>query len=136
VHYWELCIPLHEGEQSIARPRTTQLRSYTVATNDITIGSHAIPLHLRAGDDTDPTMELSTVFQAGFEAGFRMGREAGLKEAGEAAVAQVAAAKKSVRVSVRPRVASERFLLGLPCSTRGAYYGSDEKRCPVCKTHR
>ncbi len=107
-----------------------------MATKDITIGSHRIPLRLHAGDDTKPSKEFRTAYQAGFEAGFAMGREAGLKEAAEPAAAQVAAAKKNVRVSVRRRVASEHFLLGLPCCTCGAYYGSDEKRCPLCKTQR
>jgi hypothetical protein len=105
-----------------------------MATSDTTIRSHAIPLHQRAGDDTEATKEFTAIYQAGFEAGFTMGREAGLKEAGQAAVGQVTAAKKKVRISTRRRVASEHFLLGLPCRTCGAYHGSDEKRCPLCKT--
>ena len=104
-----------------------------MTTKHTTIGSGISPLHLRAEDDTEATKEFSTVYQAAFEAGFTMGRQAGLNEAGELAGAQSPAVNKSTRVPVRRRVASRRFLLGLPCRTCGAYYGSDEKRCPVCK---
>ena len=105
-----------------------------MATKHTTIGSGIIPLHLRPEDDTEATKEFSTIYQAGFEAGLTMSHQAGLNEAGRPAGAQSRVVNKSTRVPVRRRVASRRFLLGLPCRTCGAYYGSDEKRCPVCGT--
>ena len=107
---------------------------YTMATKHTTIEPGTLPLHLRAEQDAEATKELSTVYQAGFEAGFKMGRQTGLKDAEEPAGAQSPGVNKRTRVSVRRRAASQRFLLGLPCRTCGAYYGSDEKRCPICKT--
>jgi hypothetical protein len=101
-----------------------------MATKHTTIGSGISPLQLRDVDDTEATKEFSTVYQAGFEAGFTMG------EAGEPARAQSPAVNESTREPVRCRVASPRFLLGLPCRTCGAYYGSEEKRCPVCRTQQ
>jgi len=89
-----------------------------------------------ASKHTEATKEFTAIYQAGFEAGFTMGREAGLKGAGQAAVGRVTAPKTKVRISTRRRVASEHFLLGLPCRACGAYYGSDEKRCPLCKTRQ
>lgn len=100
-----------------------------MATKHTTIGSGISALHLRAEDNTESTKEFSTVYEAGFEAGFTMSRQAGLKKAGEPAGAQ------SPAVNKESTVASPRFLLGLPCRNCGAYYGSDEKRCPVCKTN-
>jgi hypothetical protein len=100
-----------------------------VATKHTTIGSGISALHLRAEDDTESTKEFSTGYHAGFEAGLTMGRQAGLNEAGEPGGAQ------SPAVNNKSTVASPRFLLGLPCRNCGAYYGSDEKRCPVCKTN-
>ena len=105
-----------------------------MATKHTTIGSGIIPMPLRAEDDPEATKEFSAAYQAGFKAGFAMGRQASLNQAGEPAGAQSPAVNKSTRVPVRRRVASRRFLLGLPCRTCGAYYGSDEKRCPVCKS--
>ena len=107
-----------------------------MATKHTTIGSGISPLHLRAEDDTEATKEFSTVHPAGFVAGFTMGRQAGLNEAEEPAGAQSPAVNESTRVRVRCCVASPRFLLGLPCRTCGAYYGSDEQRCPVCRTQQ
>jgi len=107
-----------------------------MATKHTTIGSGISPLQLRALDDTEATKEFSTAYQASYEAGFTIGRQAGLNEAGEPAGAQSPAVNESTRWPVRCRVASPRFLLGLPCRTCGAYYGSDEKRCPVCKTQQ
>jgi hypothetical protein len=106
-----------------------------MAAKQTMIGS-GIPLHLRAEDDTEAIKEFSTIYQAGFDAGFTMGRQAGLNEAGGPAGAQSPVVNKSTRVPVRRRVASRRFLLGLPCRTCGVYYGSDQKRCPVCKTQQ
>lgn len=100
------------------------------------IGSGMIPLHLQAENDTEATEELTMVYHAGFEAGFTMGRQAALKVAEEPHGAQLRGVNKRTRVSVLRRAESRRFLLGLPCRTCGAYYGSDEKRCPVCKTQR
>lgn len=93
-------------------------------------------LHPRAHRKSKRTKEPSTEYQAGFEAGFIVGREAGLKEAlaGKAPVAQLTAAKNNVTVLRLPRVPSHRILLGLPCRSCGAYYGSDEKCCPFCKS--
>ena len=76
------------------------------------------------------------VYHAGFEAGFTMGRQAALKEAEERPGAQLRGVNKRRRVSVRRGAESRHFLLGLPCRTCGAYYSSDEKRCPVCKTQQ
>ncbi|HEX9121605.1 MAG TPA: hypothetical protein VF840_13800 [Terriglobales bacterium] len=105
-----------------------------MATKHTTIGSGIIPLHLRAEDDNEATKEFSTIYQAGFDAGFTMGLQAGLNEAGRPAGGQSPVVNNSTRVPVRRSVESRRFLLGLPCRTCGAYYGSNEKRCPVCKT--
>lgn len=93
-------------------------------------------LHPRAHRKSGRTKEPSTEYQAGFEAGFIVGREAGLKEAeaGKAPVAQLTAAKNNVTVLRRPSVASNRSLLGLPCRSCGAYYGSDDECCPFCKS--
>jgi hypothetical protein len=110
-----------------------------MATKHTTIGSGINPLHRHAENDTEAAKELSAAYQAGFDAGFIMGRQASLKEPEDPAGApQLARVNKRTRVPgparVRRRVASQRFLLGLPCRSCGAYYGSDEKRCPVCKT--
>ena len=93
-------------------------------------------LHPRAHRKSGRTKEPSTEYQAGFEAGFIVGRKAGLKEAraGKAPVAQLAAGKKNVTVLRRPRAGFHRILLGLPCRSCGAYYGSDEECCPLCKS--
>ncbi len=105
-------------------------------TDDNTIGSRHFMLHPRAHRKSGRTKEPSTEYQAGFEAGFIVGREAGLKEAeaGKAPVAQLTAAKSNVTVLLRPSAASHRILLGFPCRSCGAYYGSDEEFCPVCKS--
>jgi hypothetical protein len=104
---------------------------------DTTIGSRHFALRhcvLRKNGSSKPSSE----YQAGFEAGFIVGREAGLKEAeaGKAPVAQLTAAKNNVTVSLRPGVASDHFLLGLPCRTCGAYYASDQEICPACKASK
>ena len=106
-----------------------------MATKHTTIGSGIIPLHLRAEDDTEAPKEFSAIYQAGFDAGFTMGRQA-LNEAGGPAGAQSPVVNNSTRVPVQRCVASRRSLLGLPCRTCGAYYGSNEKRCPICKTQQ
>ena len=105
-------------------------------TDDNTIGSRHFTLHTRAHRKNGRTKEPSREYQAGFEAGFIVGREAGLKEveAGKAPLAQSTPAKNNVTVLLRPSVASDRILLGLPCRSCGAYYGSDEECCPLCKS--
>ena len=105
-------------------------------TDDNTIGSRHFTLHPRVHRKSGRTKEPSTEYQAGFEAGFIVGREAGLKgaEAGKAPVTQLTAAKNNVTVLLRPGVASDHFLLGLPCRICGAYYASDEECCPLCKS--
>src|SRR5438067_1704992 len=108
-----------------------------MAANDITIGSHNIPPHLCAGDHNIPphlcacdhnipgaNTDIGTVYQAGFEAGFAQGKGAGLKEARDAAAAVMCAATKNAAASAQPHVEPDRFLLGLPCQSCGAYYGS------------
>ena len=121
-----------------------------MATPDTTIGPHGMAMQLRAGKDNGTMEEFSAAYQAGFEAGFAMGRETGLKEAREAGAAQPPAAEKTkthsrpsrrrkaarltlVSAFAQHRATSAHFLLGLPCRACGAYYGSDEERCPVCK---
>jgi len=108
-----------------------------MSTYDTTIGSRHFTLHPRAHRKNGSTKP-STEYQAGFEAGFIVGREAGLKEAeaGKAPVAQLTAAKNNVTVLLRPSVASDHFLLGLPCRNCGAYYASDQERCPVCNASK
>ena len=108
-----------------------------MSTYDTTIGSHHFTLHPRARRKNGSTKP-NTEYQAGFEAGFIVGREAGLKEAeaGKAPLARFTAAKNKVPVLLRPSAASDHFLLGLPCRTCGAYYASDQERCPVCKASR
>jgi rubrerythrin len=102
-----------------------------VATKQTMIGPGIIPLPLRAEGDAEATREFSAAYEAGFKTGFTMGRQAGLK-AGEPG-SPLPAVKKNTRVLARRRAASRRYLLGLPCRSCGAYYGSDEKRCPICK---
>ena len=124
-----------------------------MATTDTTIGPHGIAMQLRAGKDSGTIEEFSAAYQAGFEAGFATGRETGLKEARETGVAQPSAAEKTktpsrprrrrksarlmlVSAFAQHRATSDHFLLGLPCRACGAYYGSDEERCPVCKAQK
>jgi hypothetical protein len=63
---------------------------------------------------------------------------AALKEtkAGKAPVARLTADENNVPVMLRPKVASDHFLLGLPCLACGAYYASNQECCPVCKVTR
>jgi hypothetical protein len=107
-----------------------------MTANNISIGSQ--PVAQLCGDGLDGnagrTAELSTVYQAGFEAGFAKGKEAGLKETRDAAATQVCAARhNSTSLSVQLPAETHRFLIGLPCRNCGAYYASDQECCPVCK---
>lgn len=105
-----------------------------MAANDITIGACDIAPHLCAGDDlaSVPGARNDLGYQAGFETGFAMG----LREARAAAIARLCAARNEASASAQPRVASDHFLLGLPCRSCGAYYGSDQQSCPACQAPR
>jgi hypothetical protein len=65
------------------------------------------------------------LYEAGFEAGYRQGFEAGLAQARLHTVETV-----SKPVAAKP--SAKHLFLGLPCSTCGAYFYTDEE-CPRCK---
>ena len=106
-----------------------------MAAKDIMIGSHSIAPALCAGDEFEsaPAIknELGPVYQAGFEAGYVFGREAGLKEAREAAVAQLCAARHDAEAHQvpKPRVAPERSV------ARGVV-GYDEQGAPFQRARK
>ena len=110
------------------------------ANNITTIDSRKITAPLRTGDNLaivpGAKTDIGTVYQAGFEAGYVIGHEAGMKEARAAAAAVMCAVQKNAAASAQPRVDPDRFLLGLPCRSCGAYFGSDQVNCPACKTPR
>jgi len=106
-----------------------------MAAKDITIGSQGIASHLGISE-REASEAIDAVYQAAFEVGFGKGLEAGLKEAREAAVAQLCAARHDAEAHQvpNPRVAPERRLLGLPCANCRIYSSTEEALCPCWKT--
>lgn len=86
-------------------------------------------------------------YARGHEAGFRTGYQEGLKdkeresrEQGSGNTGSEGAERQGARGQAAGEQESERApgprLIGLPCTHCGAYFFSDEARCPRCKTAR